>query len=165
MKKINNQENIIKVLNKFRDYKSNMKKSYGQEFVPNIFLIQAIEENKYKQLGMKEGDILFSLKPELSMVNLRNAMHGGSIGTGLDIITTIAISGLHKDLKYNVTSKMSMNFIMPVSLIKNSYVLISKANILQNNTAFCQADMFDIDDLKLLVKSTHLKAFIDKSWI
>jgi acyl-coenzyme A thioesterase PaaI-like protein len=165
MRKINNHENIIKVLNRFRDIKSSTNICYGKEFTNNIFLIQALEEEKYKKLGMKEGNILFSLKPEQSMINLRNAMHGGSIGTALDIVTTIAMSGLHKDLCLNVTSKLSMNFILPVSLVKNSYILVTKANLLNNNLGFCEADMYDIDDIKLLVKSSHLKSFIDKKWL
>ena len=154
MKKINIPENMIKVLNRFRDIKLNTNNCYGKEFATNIFLMQAIEETKYKKLGMKEGDILFSLKPEQSMINLRNAMHGGSIGTGLDIITTIAMSGLHKDLCLNVTSKLSMNFVLPVSLVKNSYVLVTKANLLDNKLGFCEADMYDVDDIKLLVQHT-----------
>jgi acyl-coenzyme A thioesterase PaaI-like protein len=165
MRKIIIHNNTIKVLNRFRDIKSNTEICYGKEFTNNIFLIQAIEEEKYIKLGIKEGDILFSLKPELSMINLRNAMHGGSIGTALDIITTISMSGIHKDLCLNVTSKLSMNFILPVSLLKNSYVLVTKANILNNNTGFCEANMYDIDSLNLLVKSSHLKSFIEKKWL
>lgn len=165
MKNLNNPNNIKAVLNRFRDLKSSLDRTYGKEFVNNIFLIEAIEETKYDKLRVKEGDIIFSIKPEPEMVNLRNSMHGGCIATGLDIITTIVLSGYHHKLNHNVSTKLSMNFVLPVSLEKNSYVLCSNINLLSNNQGFCSADIYDIDDCKLLVKSTHMKAFIDKQWL
>ncbi len=165
MKNLKIPNNIKVVLNRFRDLKMSFNKTYGQEFVTNIFLLEAIEEAKYDKLGMKENDILFSIKPENEMVNLRNSMHGGCIATGLDIITTVVLSGFHPHMNQNVSTKLSMNFVLPVILEKNSYVLCSNISMLANNQGFCSADIYDIDDCKLLVKSTHLKAFIDKQWI
>ena len=113
MKKINNPDNLKIVLNKYRDLKSSSKIGYGREFINKIFLIEAIDESKYLKLGIKEGDFLFSLQPDKEMVNLRNSMHGGCVGTGLDIISTIAISGAHRDLNMNISTKLSLNFLLP----------------------------------------------------
>jgi len=162
---LNNHKNVKIVLNKFRDIKRSFDKTYGKEFINNIFLLEAIEETKYKILGMRQGDVLFSIKPDKEMVNLRNSMHGGCIATAVDIVSTIVLSSNHKNFNHNISTKISMNFVLPVPLEKNSYILCSNIQLLENNQGFCSADVYDIDHCKLLVKSTHLKYFVDKQWI
>lgn len=165
MKSLNVPKNLKLVFSKFHESKGAIDKSYGKEFLGKIILLESLDEAKYQKLKMKENDFLFSLTPDSSMVNLRNSMHGGCIATGLDMITTVVMSGVQEQLKHNVTTKLSMNFVLPVSLEKNSLILCSNINLIENNQGFCTADVYDIDDCKLLVKSTHLKSFIDKYWI
>lgn len=155
-----NIENIKFVINKLVSSPIN----FGKNINSKIVLIEDINYIKNLQIPFcQNNDIMFKLVIIKEYCNLLNTMHGGAISTLVDISTTIAISGIDKDLRQNVSVDLSTQFLNPIKI--DSEILIHcKIPKIGKTLAYSYVDIYNSEDLKKCVTSSHIKAMLGKSW-
>lgn len=173
MKNSKISSNLKLIFSKFANFKTSINKSYGKEFLDHLSLFDITTYNNSNSNSNSNDNelnlflnnsILFLLKVKADNANLQGNMHGGAAATALDIASTISTSCVEKDLKHNVSVDMKLQFLAPVKVNKE-VIIVCQPQIINETTAICKADIYDFDANKFLIKSQHLKCFIDKSWI
>ncbi len=140
--------------------------NYGStEFKDNLFLAEElISEDKHKSILIKDHEVLFGYKIHPSTLNYWGAMHGGAISTLVDIASTIAITGLDKNHRKNISIELSTKFLSPVVPdLKVVYILCSIQKI-GKNVAFSTIEVIEPKNLKVIVTASHTKAMLDAHW-
>ena len=90
-------------------------------------------------------------------------MHGGAISTLIDTTTTLAISGIDRDLRHNVSVELSTYFLNPI--VMNWNILIHcKIPKIGKNLAYSYVDIYDDRSLKICANGPHVKAMLEKTW-
>jgi len=135
---------------------------YGQDLTKNLILLDNLE--KYKAIWKDpKSEIIFKLNIEEDFCNIQKNMHGGASATLVDIATTIAISGLDRDLRHSVSVELSTYYLNPIKI--NSNVLIHcKVPKIGKSLAYSYADIYDYESHKLLLNASHIKAMLEKTW-
>lgn len=155
---VHNLKNIQFIFDKFKS----RAMFYGQVLTKNLILLEPSE--KYNSI-MKDSkhEVLFKLKIEEEFCNIQKTMHGGASSTLVDIATTIAISGLDRDLRHSVSVELSCYYLNPIK--HNSEILIHcKVPKIGKALAYSYADIYDAHNHKLLINASHIKAMMDKTW-
>lgn len=140
--------------------------NYGsKEFKDNLFLAEElISEDKHKSLPIKDHEVLFEYKISQSSLNYWGAMHGGAISTLVDIASTIAITGLDKNHRKNISIELSTKFLSPVVPdMKIVYILCSIQKI-GKNVAYSTIEIIEPKNLKVIATASHTKAMLDAHW-
>jgi uncharacterized protein (TIGR00369 family) len=154
---MNQLHNLKYIMEKFgirkaATYDSNLFKS-----------LSLIEEDKFKLLKDIDNEILFRLFVSNDFCNIQNTMHGGAISTLIDLTTTIAISGMDRNLRHNVSVELSTYFLNPIK--NNSSIIIHcKIPKIGKSLAYSYTDIYDEESLKLCANGSHVKAMLDKTW-
>lgn len=145
-------QNVKHVFNKYLQKKIR----YGKEISENLILI-----DNDKLILDPNQDVLFRLKVKEELCNILESMHGGAVVTVIDIATTIAISGLDRDLRGNVSVDLSTQFLNPIKM--NSNILIHcKIPKIGKSIAYSYANIYDEESRKLLATGSHIKSMIEK---
>jgi uncharacterized protein (TIGR00369 family) len=156
-----NLDNIKFVLNKLR---TSSLSNYGKNINSNLILIEDNAEISRKlQTFNFNSDVVFKFKILKDMCNIQCTMHGGAISTLVDIATTVAISGMDRDQRHNVSVELSTHFLNPIKI--DSQILVHcKIPKIGKSLAYSYADIYDEEDMKLSASATHIKAMINKTW-
>ena len=151
-----NIENFKFIFNKL----VSTKLGYAKNIHKNLELL---ETDPYKLIKDPNTEVLFKFRVTEDLCNVFNTMHGGAVSTLIDVTTTIAISGLDEGLRHNVSVDLSTQFINPIKIDSNVFVLCKIPKIGKNIT-YSYADIFNEDNLNIAAKGTHIKAMLSKSW-
>jgi uncharacterized protein (TIGR00369 family) len=147
--------NLKPIFNKFLSLSN-----YGKEFYK---VLSIIESDHLIQIN-HDSEVLFRLNVLDEFCNIQKTLHGGAIGTIIDITTTIAISSLDKKTRKNVSVELSTHFINPIKL--NSEILIyCKIPKIGKTLAYSYIDILDYESRKLMSSGNHIKAMLDQSWL
>lgn len=91
--------------------------------------------------------------------NLKSSLHGGAAATIIDTATTIAIAGVDKSNRVNVTSDLSVCF-MGAAFLEDEIYVLSEVNKVGKRLAFTECGIYN-EDCQLLMSGRHTKAFLD----
>jgi uncharacterized protein (TIGR00369 family) len=153
---MNHIQNIKFVLHKLQNANTNYGKNINS-------LVTLIEKDTYKLIKNPEHEIIFKLPVIKDLCNIQNTMHGGAISTLIDISTTVAISGMDRNLRHNVSVELSTHFLNPIKI--NSNILIHcKIPKIGKSLSYSYAEIYDEETLKLCANGTHVKAMLEKTW-
>lgn len=151
-------KNIAFIFDKFKS----RPMFYGQDLTKNLLLID--NQEKYKAIWKDpKSEVLFKLNVEEAFCNIQKTMHGGASSTLVDIATTIAISGLDRDLRHSVSVELSCYYLNPIKIHSNILVHCKVPKI-GKSLAYSYADLYDYETHKLLLNASHIKAMLDKTW-
>jgi acyl-coenzyme A thioesterase 13 len=147
--KINNIKHILDILNNSTSYGSNISNS-----------LQLIEIHK---LLTSHNDVLFNMKVGIHSCNILKTMHGGAIATLIDVATTVAITGLDKEMRQNVSVELSTHYLNPIKA-DSEILILCKIPKIGKTLAYSYVEIFDNSSEKLLVNGNHIKAMLDKKF-
>jgi acyl-coenzyme A thioesterase 13 len=141
---------------KIFDFYLSLNLKYGKEMSRKLIFLE-----KHNLIVNPNQEVLFKLKVSDDMCNILKTMHGGAIATLIDITTTIAISGLDRDLRQNVSVELSTHYL---NSIKNDseIAILCKVPKIGKTLAYSYAEIYEKD--KLLVTGNHIKAMMEKKW-
>lgn len=148
-------------LNSFCSNLNYGKNTFGNK---NLFIEdKLISNNKEKSLDIQENEVLFRYIIHNETLNYWGAMHGGAISTLIDIASTIAITGLDKTSRKNISIELSTKFLLPAKPNNDIYVLCKVPKI-GKNIAYSTIELIDTDNLKVIATASHTKAMLDSIW-
>lgn len=153
---MNHIQNIKFVLNKLQSANTNYGKNINS-------LLSLIEKDTYKLIKNPEYEILFKIPVNKDLCNIQNTMHGGAISTLIDIATTVAISGIDRNLRHNVSVDLSTHFLYPIKIDSN-IIIHCKIPKIGKSLSYSYAEIYDEETLKLCANGTHIKAMLEKTW-
>jgi acyl-coenzyme A thioesterase 13 len=148
--KINNIKHFLGILNK--------STSYGTQLSKALTLVES-----HKLIQNPENEILFKLRVLEENCNILKTMHGGAIATLIDVSTTVAITGLDKDMRQNVSVELTTHYLNPIKS-DTEILVLCKIPKIGKTLAYSYAEIYDNDTLKLLVNGNHIKAMLDKKF-
>ena len=149
---------VSKIIEIFKNSKEELK-SWDYDLIKRLILV----ETPHKLILNPATDVLFTLNVEDSFCNLLGTMHGGAIATLIDLTTTLAISGIDKTYRTNVSVQLSTNYQNPIK--KNSNILIfNRVSKIGKTLAYSTGEIYDQEN-KLLSNSVHIKAMLEKTWL
>lgn len=130
----------------------------------NLFLADRLVslDNK-KEIELRENEVLFNYKIHPESLNYWGAMHGGAVSTLIDVASTIAITGLDRTGRKNISIELSTNFLAPVTPKTDIYVLC-KISKIGKTVAFSTIELIEPETLKTVATSSHTKAMLDSIW-
>ncbi len=153
---MNSIPNIKFVLNKVLETQIHYGKNINQ-------YLSIVEKDTYNLIVNPNIEILFKLAVGKELCNFHNTMHGGAICTLIDTTTTLAISGMDRELRHNVSVELSSYFLNPIKM--NSNILIHcKIPKIGKTLAYSNVDIYDEESLKLCANGSHVKAMLEKTW-
>lgn len=149
---MNRYEGVKLVFKKF----FGRKDFYGEEFSKLILL----EDHHLIKNHNKELIFKYTVMPELC--NVMGNCHGGAIATMIDVATTLAISGLDKDLRHSVSVDLRTHYMRPIPTNSTIYIHC-KVPKHGKTLSFSNADIYN-EQYEQLCSSDHIKAMMDKTW-
>jgi uncharacterized protein (TIGR00369 family) len=153
---MNNLQNIKFVLNKLSISPVNYGKNINQ-------FLTLVEKDSYNLIKNPDTEIIFKMPVNKDLCNIQLTMHGGAISTLIDISTTIAISGMDRNLRHNVSVELSTYFLNPIKISSNILILCKIPKI-GKTLSYSYADIYDEETLKLCANGSHVKAMLEKTW-
>lgn len=166
MKNYLNNNNFKLLFEKFNSVKSK-KYTWGIELSASedLKIIDTINEEEFVNFYGKFynyekcGFCQFLFREE-------HNINEGSLATLLDIMTTIGMSSFDEKFRYNVSSNLKIQFSDLNDIKINKKLIISCHNLCINQEiGFCESNIYDYNNKKLLVTSQHVKGLIKKTWI
>ncbi len=158
---MSHKNKLLPILNSFTARLNYGSREFGKD---NLFLAdELISDDKIKNIPLRDHEVLFRYIVHKDSLNYWGAMHGGAISTLIDIASTIAITGLDKNHRKNISIELSTNFLAPASPESDIFVLC-KISKIGKNVAFSTIDLYDTKNLKTIATSSHTKAMLDAKW-
>ncbi len=139
------------------------KKNFTKTWAPDISKNLKLIEGSHKLILNPSTDVLFSLKVDPSYCNILGVMHGGAIATLIDTTTTLAVSGLDRTYRQNVSVELSTYYQNPVKM-DSTILIINKATKIGRRISYSTGDIYD-ENFKLLSNSNHVKAMLEDTWL
>ena len=130
----------------------------------NLFLASELKSiDNIKNVHLRDNEVLFKYKVHPNSLNYWGAMHGGAISTLIDIASTIAITGMDKNHRKNISIELSTNFLSPVTP-ENDIFILCKISKIGKNIAYSTIELLDTKSLKVIATASHTKAMLEGKW-
>ena len=104
-----------------------------------------------------EGAFQLNLKPEMG--NFFGALHGGCVGTIVDVYTSMAIMASEDPIGVSVSVTMSVDYIKSIKINTKIYVK-TKINKFGKRLVFSSCEIYD-EKMDLCYTATHTKMRMD----
>jgi acyl-coenzyme A thioesterase PaaI-like protein len=109
----------------------------------------------------KDTEFVYCLKPTMKLANYYGAIHGGAVGTIVDVFTSMAIMAFEDPIGLSVSVTMNVDYFKSIDLKKNKKMFIkTKINKFGRRLAFCACDIYD-EKMNLCYTANHTKMRMD----
>ena len=132
--------------------------NFDSEITSNLVLLD--KHDNFPQISKDNNkEILFKLPVLQNFTNSMRNIHGGAVGTIVDICTTVVLLINDKFSRLSVSTHLSVNYLLGISEGNDIYILC-KMNKMGKNIGFTTCEIYN-KDKKLLYTGSHNKAFIN----